>query len=275
MKWLVYGLEGWIGSQLRPLLPGEVISGRSRANEYENVEKEIRNHNPDRVVSLIGRTSGSGFSTIDYLEQPGKLVDNIRDNLYGPLILGEVCRCYGIHLTYLGTGCIFTYGDQIPVAEDEDAKPNFFGSSYSIVKGFTDQWFHHQKNILNVRIRMPIVAENHPKNFITKIVNYPKILSTLNSMTVLPDLLPVMVEKMISGDVGTVNLVNPGPMTHNEILELYRDLVNPDFKWTNFSESEHDSILSAKRSKCILNSEEMANLGVPTLKESLTKMWTR
>lgn len=275
MKWLVYGLNGWIGSYLRPLLPGEVIVGLSRADNWTEVEKEILEHHPDRLVSLIGRTSGPGFSTIDYLEQPGKLVENIRDNLYGPLILAELAKIHGIHFTYLGTGCIFTYGDQIPEPCDENDEPTFFGSGYSIVKGFTDRWFHHQSHVLNVRIRMPIVAETHSKNFITKILNYPKILSTLNSMTVLPDLLPVMVEKMISGDTGTVNLVNPGPMSHNEILELYRDVVDSNFKWINFSESEHDSILAAKRSKCVLDSSEMAARGVPTLRESLTSIFLK
>lgn len=54
---------------------------------------------------MIGRTSGPGCNSIDYLED--KLKENINDNLYSPLILSLLCDYYKIHLTYLGTGCIF------------------------------------------------------------------------------------------------------------------------------------------------------------------------
>ena len=42
---------------------------------------------------------------------------------------------------------------------NESSLPNFFGSSYSIVKGFTDQLMHlFENNVLNLRIRMPITG---------------------------------------------------------------------------------------------------------------------
>ena len=43
------------------------------------------------------------------------------------------------------------------------------------------------KNVLNLRIRMPITGEPNARNFITKITNYEKICSIKNSMTVLPE----------------------------------------------------------------------------------------
>ena len=54
----------------------------------------------------------------------------------------------------------------------EESKPNFFGSGYSIVKGFTDQMMHLFPNVLNLRIRMPIIGEPNGRNFITKISTY-------------------------------------------------------------------------------------------------------
>ena len=60
----------------------------------------------------------------------------------------------------------------------EESLPNFFGSSYSIVKGFTDRMMHmFENNTLNLRIRMPITASSNKRNFITKIVSYEKICS--------------------------------------------------------------------------------------------------
>ena len=59
-----------------------------------------------------------------------------------------------------------------------------------------------------------------------------------NSMSVLPDLLPLVIEMMESKQTGTINLTNPGLISHNEILEMYRKYVNPNFVWQNFSINE-------------------------------------
>lgn len=270
MKWLIYGGNGWIGTQLKSYLDAsiEAIDGISRASDWNGIEAEIEQYHPDRIISMIGRTSGPGYSTIDYLEQSGKLIENLTDNLYGPMVLGEICRRHQIHFTYLGTGCIFSYSES-PETFSESDQPNFFGSSYSAVKGITDQWFHHF-NVLNVRIRMPIVASPHPKNFLSKILAYPKIYSTVNSMTVLPDVLPLLVSMILNQEVGTVHLVNPGPLSHNQILTLYRELVDPTKIWESISETEHNQILLSKRSKCVLNSA----LELPTLEQSIRKIFS-
>jgi len=42
------------------------------------------------MLSLIGRTHGPNYNTIDYLELLSKLYDNIKDNLYSPLILANL-----------------------------------------------------------------------------------------------------------------------------------------------------------------------------------------
>ena len=41
-----------------------------------------------------------------------------------------------------------------------------------------------EDTVLNLRIRMPIVGEDNPRNFITKIAGYDKVCSIANSMTV-------------------------------------------------------------------------------------------
>ena len=151
MKILIYGSKGWIGSQFMEIVEKtnySVICGESRLDNIEAVKKELSDINPTHVFCFIGRTHGTTgekvFTTIDYLEQPGKLVDNIRDNLFSPITLAKLCSDEKIHLTYLGTGCIFKFDDTHPYGKEingftEESKPNFFGSGYSVVKGFTDQ----------------------------------------------------------------------------------------------------------------------------------------
>lgn len=263
MKILFYGGNGWIASQFIPLLQGkghEVILSSIRVDDINKLQEELNSVNPDRVICFIGRTHGPGFNSIDYLEQKGKLVENIRDNLFSPVSLAMLCDKLSIHLTYLGTGCIFNVDDPSSCMFSENDDPNFFGSSYSIVKGYTDRLMHLFENILNVRIRMPITADNHPRNFITKIVSYKKICSVANSMTVLPCLLPYLVDMIEKKEIGTINLCNPGIISHNEILEMYKEIIDFSKTWENISIDEQDSILSSKRSNNQLDCSRLLSL---------------
>jgi 3,5-epimerase/4-reductase len=206
--------------------------------------------------------------TIDYLEYPGKLVENIRDNLYGPLNLAILCKRYKIHYTYLGTGCIFnSSGLQTlcPETFDEYSKPNFFGSEYSVVKGFTDQIMHNYP-VLNLRIRMPIHSKVNDRNFITKILNYDRVCSINNSMTVLDDFFPIFEDLILSKQIGTFNCVNPGVINHNQILTMYRRIINPGYTWENMTLEEQSKILKSERSNNKLDTNKI-QLYYPYLKD--------
>lgn len=287
MKFLVYGKNGWIGGKVFNLLQKEgsdVVEGKARVNNIKELEEEIIKVQPTHIISLIGRThgtyNGKVYGTIDYLEQPGKLVENVRDNLFSPMVLSLLSKKYNFHFTYLGTGCIFEFDDEHPFGKEingftEESLPNYFGSSYSIVKGFTDQLMHLvDTNVLNVRIRMPITDEYNKRNFITKITNYEKICSVPNSMTVLNELLPIMIDMAKKNIYGTVNLTNPGLITHNEILQMYKEIVDPNFEWKNFTIEEQNKVLDSGRSNNFLDTTKLQTLypQVKNIKDSVKDM---
>ena len=284
MNILIYGSRGWIGQQFIKILNEnniQYIEGRARANNIKEVSIEIDNINPTNIISFIGRTHGSidniYYSTIDYLEQKNKLPENVRDNLYAPLILAILSKEKNIHYTYLGTGCIFKYDETHPFGKEingfiESSSPNFFGSSYSTVKGFTDQLMSlYSDNVLNLRIRMPITDSQNSRNFITKITTYEYICSIPNSMTVLPELLPKVLEMMKMNVTGTINLTNPGLISHNEILTMFQNIVDPKFTWKNFSKEEQSKILDSDRSNNYLDTTKLQKLfpDIKNIKQSV------
>lgn len=278
MKYLLFGHKGWIGKQILELLKlnseNEIITSDIRVDNYNEIEQLIINSKPDRIISVIGRTYGDNMNSIDYLEQKGNLKININDNLYSPLNLAFISNKYNIHFTYMGTGCIFNGYDKEYTEDDE---PDFFGSSYSIVKGFTDKIIKNFDNVLNVRIRMPITTDiNCNRNFINKIITYKKICSMNNSMTVLPDLLPLLIDMVVKKEIGTINLVNPGYISHNEILELYKEHINSDFKWENMTIEEQNQLLLSERSNNILNTSKLQKLypDVKDIKTSIKSLFT-
>jgi len=118
--------------------------------------------------------------------------------LYAPIILAQLSKKYNVHMTYIGTGCIFSRDTNIDKYEyTEDDIPDFFGSGYSTVKGYTEQLIKHFDNVLNLRIRMPIIKEHCNRNFVTKIMSYEKIYSMYNSMSYLPDLILTLLTKAL------------------------------------------------------------------------------
>jgi len=286
--WLCYGGRGWIGRQFESYA-GQyetIVHSRVRAEDYDAVKREMAALRPDRVISFVGRTSApihdnvdtkrvedKTIDPIDWLEEPGNLKVNLRDNLFGPFVLERVCSELNIHLTYFGTGCIFHSLQPILPGQS----PTFFGSSYSTVKGFVDTWMRSvSKSTLNVRIRMPITSNlEDPKSFLYKLLadTTTQIHSTLNSMTVLDDCLPMLISSIRERQKGTLHLVNPGPMTHNEILKLYQQLVNPALTWKQASHEQMDAILSARRSSCVLDTS--SNKKIPTLQESIATIFKK
>ena len=121
---------------------------------------------------------------------------------------------------------------------------------------------------------MPITDEFNKRNFITKITTYEKVCSVPNSMTVLNELIPLMVDMAKKFTTGTVNLTNPGLISHNEILEMYKEIVDPDFSYKNFTIEEQNEILASGRSNNFLETTRLESLypNVKNIKTSVREM---
>jgi nucleoside-diphosphate-sugar epimerase len=268
MKVFIIGHKGWIGKMYLELFEKDNIeycysNHRGESNEILN---EIMNSNCTHVLCVMGRThgelNGTYFNTIDYLQHNETLQQNVNDNLFVPLRLAMFLQNTNIHFTYMGTGCIYNYDDEHTtnnmVGFNDEDTPNFFGSNYSIVKGFTNELMKYT-NALVLRIRMPITSKNDPRNFITKITKYEKICSIPNSMSVLDELLPVSIRMMNQNKSGLYNFTNPGSISHNEILTFYKKYVDPEFTWQNFTLEDQDMVLKSKRSNNYLTTEKLRN----------------
>lgn len=189
---------------------------------------------------------------------PHHQIETIRANVIGMLNLADVCHTADVHLTTYATGCIFHYDKDFPEGSGkgftEGDTPNFTGSYYSYTKALVESLLKEYPNALILRVRMPIVGDLlYHRNFIAKILKYEKIINIPNSMTVLPELLPLSVEMARRGLTGVMNFTNPGAISHNEIMELYKSYVDPELKWSNFSVEEQAKVIVAPRSNNLLD----------------------
>ena len=238
---LVYGRSGWIGGLMGKLLTeqGAMWSyGIARLEDRGGILSDIQRARPTHVLNAAGVT---GRPNVDWCESHRE--ETIRTNVIGVLNLVDICRAHGIHVTNFATGCIYSY-DKIHYVGSgkgftEEDPPNFDGSYYSRTKGIVESMLREYDNLLQLRLRMPInhdLANN--RNFVYKIVNYEKVVNIPNSMSVLDELLPASLEMARQSLTGVFNFTNPGVVSHNEVLQLYRDYVDPQYTWANFTEAE-------------------------------------
>jgi nucleoside-diphosphate-sugar epimerase len=240
---------------------------------------------PGATLPRLPPRAQTGRPNVDWCED--HKTDVVRVNVVGTLSLLDAVSSRGVHCTNLATGCIFSYDDAHPLGSGrgftEDDAPNFAGSWYSETKGAVERLSRVFPHVLTLRLRMPISDDLHPRSFVTKITRYERVVDIPNSMTVLHDLLPAVPALAEARVTGVLNFTNPGTASHNQVLALYRDLVDPAFRWSNFSEAEQALVLKARRSNNELDASRLLavlarvapGLVVPPLLESLVGVFMR
>jgi len=256
-RFLIFGRTGWLGGMLGEICQEKGYKyqfAQSRLDQKETLERELDTVKPTHVLNAAGVT---GRPNVDWCED--HRVETLRTNVIGTLCLADACETRGLHMTNFATGCIFHYDNEHPMPEPgtrytgkgftEDDTANFFGSYYSKTKGMVEEMLKAYKNVLTLRVRMPIGADlEFPRNFVYKISRYNKVVNIPNSMTVLPELMPMAVELARRKRTGIMNFTNPGVVSHNEVLDLYREYYKKDFKYENFTLEQQAQILKAGRS---------------------------
>ncbi|CAM6043196.1 unnamed protein product [Sphagnum compactum] len=275
-KFLIYGRTGWIGGLLGKLCTEQGIDyeyGVGRLENRAQIEEDIARVKPSHVFNAAGVT---GRPNVDWCES--HKVDTIRANVVGTLTLADVCKQHNLLLVNYATGCIFEYDEDHPLGSGigfkEEDTPNFFGSYYSRTKAMVEELLKEFDNVCTLRVRMPITGDlTNPRNFITKITRYEKVVNIPNSMTILDELLPISIEMGKRNLRGIWNFTNPGVVSHNEILDMYKKYVDPSFTYKNFTLEEQAKVIVAARSNNELDASKLQNEfpHMLSIKDSLIK----
>ncbi|KAI1372095.1 NAD(P)-binding protein, partial [Hypoxylon crocopeplum] len=261
---VIFG-NGWIAGQLKDLLKKSgktVITSLARTENREQVLGDLTLHKPDRVINCAGIR---GLPNVDWCED--HKVETMRSNVLGVLNLVDCCFQLGIHITHVGSACIYdrdlSLSDQKPFTEEDE--PNYAASWYSRSRLISENAISHYPNLLLLRIRVPVGADFNPNNLITKLMKYDRLLSVPASGSVLPSLLPGAILLSENAETGIYNLISPEPFTNNEIMELVKKHIRPTLTWENFELEDQNKVLKAPRCNPIYNPaklvEKLAELG--------------
>ena len=270
------GKTGWIGQNIVSILTElghETKCAQSRLENRESIEAEIKSIKPDYIINAAGII---GKPNVDWCEENKE--ETIRVNVIGTLNLADIAYIHNIHLTNISTGCIYEYDEKHPMKSGigftEEEEPNFDGSFYSRTKILMEKLILEYPNVLNLRIKMPI-SQNLERGFIGKIKRYKKLVNIPNSLCVLEELLPIAVDMTLKNIKGNYNFVNPGAITHNEVIGLYKQYIDPSHTYENFTIKEHNKILKARRANAELDASKLLSLypRISPIKDAITQLF--
>ena len=264
--------NGWIGNRLLEKYPDMRMS-----IEIFETPKQLAamldREEPDAVINCAGIT---GKPNVDWCET--HQIETAVGNTQFPIMLAQGCAERGIHLTHLGSGCIFYGPPPQPQGwlENDYANPVAY---YSKTKYAADLVLGGMDNVAVVRLKLPLDEFPSPKNTITKLAKYPKVVDVVNSVTVLDDLLGIFRQVAEKHAQGIFHAVHPEPLAWRDLMRWYEEIVDPSHVSSFITEEDMlaQGKVTKQRSSTILANTRLAEIGIvmrPTeeaVKETLRK----
>lgn len=260
MKIYILGSTGFLGGKTAEYMKSrghEVITDRVDLTDLMGLKKKFDEVKPDAVINFAGVRA---YPTIDWCEDNKE--ETVAVNVGGALNFALASITSGVYPIMISSGCVYTGGTDRLFTEDDE--PNFFGSFYSRMR-HAMQIALKELPVLQVRIRMPISMHPHPRNFITKIASYPKVINIPNSMTLIEDMLPALEILMEKKPFGILNLTNDGYVQHKDVLAAYKAVVDPNHSYIPITLEElqgKGGITKSERSNCVLDTTKCKSLGI-------------
>ncbi|MBU0458214.1 sugar nucleotide-binding protein [Patescibacteria group bacterium] len=256
MQVLIFGSNGYLGGYFRKLYP-QAITPRVDISNATEVAEALDEYKPDVVINAAGKT---GRPNVDWCEDHKEAT--FKSNTTGPQVLLDECKKRGIYWVHLGSGCIYQ-GDNGGKGFSEEDPPNFEGSTYSKSKSQADQFLkQYPDDVLVLRLRMPFDGTAEPRNLISKISKYERVLDVRNSITYIPDFMKVAEQLIEKRATGIYNVVNQGPISPYEIMQKYKEIVDPSHEFVRLTLDELGEVAKTGRSNCVLDSSKLEVEGI-------------
>lgn len=262
MKIVLFGARGYLGEHFLKAYP-DAICPKVDIADASAVEQVLSEHRPDMVINAAGKT---GRPNVDWCEEHKE--ETLHANVTGPLVLLNACRERGIYMVHLSSGCIYS-GDNNGKGFGEDDTPNFSGSFYSRTKAWSEQILKEfparpdgTAGVLILRLRMPFDDSANERSLIMKVRKFARVNDVENSVSYLPDFIKAAEILIERRKTGIYNVVNPGAISPFQIIELYKEIVDPSHVAERVPLEQLAALSKAGRSNCILSTQKLSDEGI-------------
>ena len=185
----------------------------------------------------------------------------------------EACaRAGGVPWGHVSSGCIYTGagGSGAGGGFREDDPPNFsfranHCSFYSGTKALGEEVLADAPDCFIWRLRIPFSEADSPRNYLSKVMRYARLLEAANSLSQLDEFARACFEcwqKRLP--FGTYNVTNPGRVTTREVVALIKQSGVCAKEFSFFEDETEFMAKAAKtpRSNCVLDTSKLQGAGV-------------
>lgn len=285
---IVLGGHGYVGSAFqrclsRNGLPFEVVSRRSLDySDPDTLTRFLIEHRPMFLINAAGYT---GRPNVDACEL--HKTECLAGNAVLPGVIRAACERADVPWGHVSSGCIFTGTKPDGTGYSETDSPNFSFrqnncSFYSGCKALGEELLRGAEHCFVWRLRIPFNQVDSPRNYISKMMRYERLLDATNSLSQLDEFAEACVACWVRKvPFGLYNLTNPGSVTTREVVELIRKYGLSSKQFEFFDSEDQFMSLAAKtpRSNCVLDSSKAvaAELPLSPVMEAIEralKAWT-
>jgi dTDP-4-dehydrorhamnose reductase len=265
------GGSGYVGHAYQALLTRKGIPFRNLKRsdlDYSDVARLTAALKADRPDFLINAAGYTGKPNVDACEL--HKTECLFGNAVLPGRIAEACSAAGVPWGHVSSGCIYTGSRPDGSGFTELDAPNFTFrqnncSFYSGTKALGEEVLAGRTDVYLWRLRIPFDEVESPRNYLTKLMRYQRLLEAENSISQLAEFVSATFacwEKRIP--FGTYNVTNPGKVTTREVVDLIR-ASGVCTKQYEFFKDESDFMQTAAktpRSNCVMESTKLARAGI-------------
>lgn len=265
------GGSGYVGHTYQALLARRGIPFRNlrRAElDYTNrdaLRTALLRDKPEFLINAAGYT---GKPNVDACELHKH--ECLLGNAVLPGIVADACADAGVPWGHVSSGCIYTGARPDGRGFTETDAPNFTFrtdncSFYSGCKALGEEVLAGKPSLYIWRLRIPFNHEENPRNYLTKLIRYQRLLEATNSISQLEEFCAATFacwEKRVP--FGTYNVTNPGEVTTHEVVDLIRKSGVSTKEFSFFQDETEFMHVAAKtpRSNCTMDSSKLAGVGI-------------
>ncbi|HEY1109785.1 MAG TPA: sugar nucleotide-binding protein [Opitutaceae bacterium] len=265
------GGSGYVGQAYQALLQRKNIPFRNlRRAEVDYTNREtlrdaLKRDKPEFLINAAGYT---GKPNVDACELQKHQC--LFGNAVLPGIVADACADAGVPWGHVSSGCIYTGSRADGKGFTETDTPNFSFrtnncSFYSGTKALGEEVLAGKPSVYVWRLRIPFNNIDGPRNYLTKLIRYQRLLEATNSISQLEEFVASTFacwEKRVP--FGTYNVTNPGQVTTHEVVDLIKQagVSNKQFEFFKDETDFMNTAAKTPRSNCTMDSTKLAKAGI-------------
>lgn len=268
---VLLGASGYVGGEFVRFFEQQQIDFRTLSRS------DCDYYHPQQLAQAF-QALGAGFviNCAGYTGKPNvdacelQRTDCLQANAVLPGRIDQACELADIPWGHVSSGCIYNGPAATSQGFREDDPPNFSFrqdncSFYSGCKALGEEVLKDTERCYIWRLRIPFDHHDSPRNYLSKVMRYDRLLDARNSLSELGEFVRACYQCWSTQvPFGTYNLTNGGSVTTRQVADMIRRAGISD-KEFDFFESEAEFMREAAvtpRSNTVLDNSKALAAGL-------------